>query len=193
MSRIERLNKILNSQSENLDYRYDVKAYKEYLKEWLKHKDELEYLENGVLSFFEFWEHDIDYEFEDYNKILKLIDEYNKKKELVTNGGPGSGNFNPGQGRGVGKPANKTGKTSKSSSPSLKMSENSKKFYEKLNPKIQESFEKCVSRLKKTGISLDNVELEFVNSNISGGDNGWVNVVDGDNIDSKIIINLILF
>ena len=70
--RIERLNKILNSQKENLDYRYDVKAYKEYLKEWLKHKDEPEYLENGVLSFFEFWEHDIDYEFEDYNKILKL-------------------------------------------------------------------------------------------------------------------------
>ena len=54
MSRIGRLNKILNSQTENLDYRYDVKAYKEYLKEWLKHKDEPEYLENGVLSFFEF-------------------------------------------------------------------------------------------------------------------------------------------
>ena len=186
-----KLNKILNSQKENLDYRYDVKAYKEYLKEWLKHKDEKEYLDGGVLSFAEFWEHDIDYEFEDYNKILKLIDEYNKKKELVTNGGPSSGNHNPGQGRGVGKPANKTGKTSKSSSPSLKMSENSKKFYEKLNPKIQESFEKCVSRLKKTGISLDNVELEFVNSNTSGGDNGWVNVVDGDNIDSKMIVNLI--
>ena len=193
-SRIMRLcslEKVINSQTENLDYRYDVKAYKEYLKEWLKHKDEKEYLEGGVLSFAEFWEHDIDYEFEDYKKILKLIDEHNKKKELVTNGGPGSGNHNPGQGRGVGKPANKTGKTSKSSSPSLKMSENSKKFYEKLNPKIQESFEKCVSRLKKTGISLDNVELEFVNSNTSGGDNGWVNVVDGDNIDSKMIVNLI--
>lgn len=193
-SRIMRLcslEKVINSQKENLDYRYDVKAYKEYLKEWLKHKDEKEYLDGGVLSFAEFWEHDIDYEFEDYNKILKIIDEHNKKKELVTNGGPGSGNFNPGQGRGVGKPANKTGKTSKSSSPSLKMSENSKKFYEKLNPKIQESFEKCVSRLKKTGVSLDNVELEFVNSNTSGGDNGWVNVVDGDNIDSKMIVNLI--
>lgn len=107
MNRIERLNKILNSQKENLDYRYDVKAYKEYLKEWLKHKDEKEYLDGGVLSFAEFWEHDIDYEFEDYKKILKLIDEYNKKKELVTNGGPGSGNFNPGQGRGVGKPVNR--------------------------------------------------------------------------------------
>lgn len=193
-SRIMRLcslEKVINSQKENLDYRYDVKAYKEYLKEWLKHKDEKEYLDGGVLSFAEFWEHDIDYEFEDYNKILKIIDEHNKKKELVTNGGPNSGNHNPGQGRGVGKPANKTGKTSKSSSPSLKMSENSKKFYEKLNPKIQESFEKCVSRLKKTGISLDNVELEFVNSNTSGGDNGWVNVVDGDNIDSKMIVNLI--
>lgn len=193
-SRIMRLcslEKVINSQTENLDYRYDVKAYKEYLKEWLKHKDEKEYLDGGVLSFAEFWEHDIDYEFEDYNKILKIIDEHNKKKELVTNGGPNSGNHNPGQGRGVGKPANKTGKTSKSSSPSLKMSENSKKFYEKLNPKIQESFEKCVSRLKKTGISLDNVELEFVNSNTSGGDNGWVNVVDGDNIDSKMIVNLI--
>ena len=35
-----KLNKILNSQKENLDYRYDIKAYKEYLKEWLKHKDE---------------------------------------------------------------------------------------------------------------------------------------------------------
>lgn len=105
MSRIERINKILNSQKENLDYRYDVKAYKEYLKEWLKHKDEPEYLRNGVLSFAEFWEHDIDYEFEDYKKILKLIDEYNKKKELVVNGGPGSGNHNPGQGRGIGKPA----------------------------------------------------------------------------------------
>lgn len=104
-TRINRLDKILNSQKENLDYRYDVKAYKEYLKEWLKHKDEPEYLRNGVLSFAEFWEHDIDYEFEDYKKILKLIDEYNKKKELVINGGPGSGNFNPGQGRGVGKPA----------------------------------------------------------------------------------------
>ena len=190
-SRIIRLNTILNSQKENLDYRYDVKAYKEYLKEWLKHKDEKEYLDGGVLSFAEFWEHDIDYEFEDYNKILKIIDEHNKKKELVTNGGPNSGNHNPGQGRGVGKPADKTGKTSKLSSPSLKMSENSKKFYEKLNPKIQESFEKCISRLKKTGVSLDNVELEFVNSNTSGGDNGWVNVVDGDNFDSKMIVNLI--
>lgn len=189
--RICSLEKVINSQKENLDYRYDVKAYKEYLKEWLKHKDEKEYLEGGVLSFAEFWEHDIDYEFEDYNKILKLIDEHNKKKELVTNGGPGSGNFNPGQGRGVGKPANKTGKFVKSSFPSLKMSENSKKFYEKLNPKIQESFEKCIDRLKKTNISLDNVELEFVNSNTSGGDNGWVNVVDGDNIDSKMIVNLI--
>lgn len=102
--RINRLNKILNSQKENLDYRYDVKAYKEYLKEWLKHKDEKEYLNGGVLSFAEFWEYDIDYEFEDYKKILKLIDEYNKKNELVTNGGKGSGNFNPGQGRGIGKP-----------------------------------------------------------------------------------------
>lgn len=114
-SRIMRLcslEKVINSQKENLDYRYDVKAYKEYLKEWLKHKDEKEYLDGGVLSFAEFWEHDIDYEFEDYNKILKIIDEYNKKKELVTNGGPGSGNHNPGQGRGVGKPAN--GHTSKS-------------------------------------------------------------------------------
>ena len=114
-SRIMRLcslEKVINSQKENLDYRYDVKAYKEYLKEWLKHKDEKEYLDGGVLSFSEFWEHDIDYEFEDYNKILKIIDEHNKKKELVTNGGPGSGNHNPGQGRGVGKPAN--GHTSKS-------------------------------------------------------------------------------
>lgn len=110
--RLHDLEKVINSQKENLDYRYDVKAYKEYLKEWLKHKDEKEYLDGGVLSFAEFWEHDIDYEFEDYKKILKLIDEYNKKKELVTNGGPGSGNFNPGQGRGVGKPAN--GHTSKS-------------------------------------------------------------------------------
>ena len=105
LTRNQRLNKILNFNNENLDYRYDVKAYKEYLKEWLKHKDEPEYLRNGVLSFAEFWEHDIDYEFEDYKKILKLIDEYNKKKELVINGGPGSGNFNPGQGRGIGKPA----------------------------------------------------------------------------------------
>lgn len=113
------------------------------------------------------------------------------KLNLKFNGGPGSGNFNPGQGRGVGKPDSKTGKFVKSLSPSLKMSENSKKFYEKLNPKIQESFEKCVDRLKKTNISLDNVELEFVNSNTSGGDNGWVNVVDGDNIDSKMIVNLI--
>lgn len=105
ITRINKLDKILNSINENLDYRYDVKAYKEYLKEWLKHKDEPEYLNGGVLSFAEFWEHDIDYEFEDYKKILELIDEYNKKKELVINGGPGSGNFNPGQGRGVGKPA----------------------------------------------------------------------------------------
>lgn len=110
---------------------------------------------------------------------------------FIWNGGKGSGNHNPGQGRGVGKPNNKTGKFAKSSFPSLKMSENSKKFYEKLNPKIQESFEKCIDRLKKTNISLDNVELEFVNSNTSGGDNGWVNVVDGDNIDSKMIVNLI--
>lgn len=106
ITRLCSLEKVINSQRENLDYRYDVKAYKEYLKEWLKHKDEKEYLDGGVLSFAEFWEHDIDYEFEDYNKILKLIDEHNKKKELVTNGGPGSGNHNPGQGRGVGKPAN---------------------------------------------------------------------------------------
>lgn len=76
--RLHDLEKVINSQKENLDYRYDVKAYKEYLKEWLKHKDEKEYLDGGVLSFAEFCEHDIDYEFEDYKKILKLIDEYNK-------------------------------------------------------------------------------------------------------------------
>lgn len=108
MDRIERLNNlknIINFRDENLDYRYDVKAYKEYLKEWLKHKDDYEYLKNGVLSFFEFWEYDIDYDFEDYDKILKIIDEFNNKQEKITNGGPGSGNHNPGQGRGVGKPA----------------------------------------------------------------------------------------
>lgn len=50
-SRIMRLcslEKVINSQTENLDYRYDVKAYKEYLKEWLKHKDEKEYLRNNL-------------------------------------------------------------------------------------------------------------------------------------------------
>ena len=114
-SRIMRLcslEKVINSQKENLDYRYDVKAYKEYLKEWLKHKDEKEYLDGGVLSFAEFWEHDINYEFEDYNKILKIIDEHNKKKELVTNSGPNSGNpYHDEKGRftfgpsGAGKPA----------------------------------------------------------------------------------------
>lgn len=59
--RLFSLEKVINSQKENLDYRYDVKAYKEYLKEWLKHKNEKEYLDGGVLSFAEFWEHDIDY------------------------------------------------------------------------------------------------------------------------------------
>ena len=148
-----KLNKILNSQKENLDYRYDVKAYKEYLKEWIKHKDEPEYLENGVLSFFEFWEHDIDYEFEDYNKILKLIDEYNKKKELVTNGGPGSGNHNPGQGRGVGKP-----------SDSIDVSKYS--TYEDFEQDMfrGENRKENIEKLKEQGInSKDKMYLYFVN------------------------------
>lgn len=133
-SRLVRLNNlqnsINNSQKENLDYRYDVIAYKEYLKDWLKHKDEPEYLRNGILSFSEFWEHDIDYEFEDYKKILKLIDEYNKKKELVINGGPGSGNPNPGQGRGIGKPAD--GHLSKSETQYFADNYLSKKEYENI-------------------------------------------------------------
>ena len=33
--------------------------------------------------------------------------------KLIANGGPGSGNFNPGQGRGVGKPGKGTSKFSK--------------------------------------------------------------------------------
>lgn len=107
MSRIERINKILNSQKENLDYRYDVKAYKEYLKEWLKHRDEKEWQEYGVLSFEDFWGYSIDYDFDDYEKIKKIIEKEKKIEEnsIQLNGGPGSGNFNPGQGRGVGKPA----------------------------------------------------------------------------------------
>ena len=151
--RINRLNKILNSQKENLDYRYDVKAYKEYLKEWLKHKDEKEYLNGGVLSFAEFWEHDIDYEFEDYKKILKLIDEHNKKKELVTNGGPGSGNHNPGQGRGVGKPAD-----------SIDVSKYS--TYEDFEQDMfrGENRKENIEKLKEQGInSKDKMYLYFVN------------------------------
>lgn len=151
--RINGLNKILNSQKENLDYRYDVKAYKEYLKEWLKHKDEKEYLRNGVLSFAEFWEYDIDYEFEDYKKILKLIDEYNKKNELITNGGPGSGNFNPGQGRGVGKPAD-----------SIDVSKYS--TYEDFEQDMfrGENRKENIEKLKEQGInSKDKMYLYFVN------------------------------
>ena len=155
-SRIMRLcslEKVINSQKENLDYRYDVKAYKEYLKEWLKHKDEKEYLEGGVLSFAEFWEHDIDYEFEDYNKILKIIDEHNKKKELVTNGGPNSGNHNPGQGRGVGKPAN-----------SIDVSKYS--TYEDFEQDMfrGENRKENIEKLKEQGInSKDKMYLYFVN------------------------------
>ena len=155
-SRIMRLcslEKVINSQKENLDYRYDVKAYKEYLKEWLKHKDEKEYLDGGVLSFAEFWEHDIDYEFEDYNKILKIIDEHNKKKELVTNGGPNSGNHNPGQGRGVGKPAN-----------SIDVSKYS--TYEDFEQDMfrGENRKENIEKLKEQGInSKDKMYLYFVN------------------------------
>ena len=81
--------------SENLDYRYDVKAYKEYLQDWLSHQYEKEYLDYGVMSFQDFWGYDIDYDFEDYDKALKIIEEHQgkKQKNFFKNGGKGSGNF----------------------------------------------------------------------------------------------------
>lgn len=81
--------------SENLDYRYDVKAYKEYLQDWLSHQYEKEYLDYGVMSFQDFWGYDIDYDFEDYDKALKIIEEHQgkKQKNFFKNGGKGSGNW----------------------------------------------------------------------------------------------------
>lgn len=164
ISRIERINKILNSQKENLDYRYDVKAYKEYLKEWLKHKDEKEYLNGGVLSFAEFWEHDIDYEFEDYKKILKLIDEYNKKNELVTNGGVGSGNFNPGQGRGVGKPSGAYSKNNILNKLKNKISFSPEAF-EYIEKNASDEFIKTLDKVseevKNEGIDISNITILY--------------------------------
>lgn len=126
-----KLNKALNSQEENLDYRYDVKAYKEYLKEWLKHKDSKEWQEYGVLSFEDFYDYSIDYDFEDYDKIQEIIRKTkNKTENSILNGGPGSGNFNPGQGRGVGKPAD--GAHSSSSTKYISDGYLKKKDYEKI-------------------------------------------------------------
>lgn len=126
-----KLNKALNSQEENLDYRYDVKAYKEYLKEWLKHKDSKEWQEYGVLSFEDFYDYSIDYDFEDYDKIQEIIRKTKIKTEnSILNGGPGSGNFNPGQGRGVGKPAD--GAHSSSSTKYISDGYLKKKDYEKI-------------------------------------------------------------
>lgn len=61
-SRIMRLcslEKVINSQKENLDYRYDVKAYKEYLKEWLKHKDEKDKTSKNSLKMIDYLRNNI--------------------------------------------------------------------------------------------------------------------------------------
>ena len=60
----------------NVVYKLYTCSHHNSAEECLKHKDEPEYLRNGVLSFAEFWEHDINYEFEDYKNLKITITDF---------------------------------------------------------------------------------------------------------------------
>lgn len=159
--------------SENLDYRYDVKAYKEYLQDWLSHQYEKEYLDYGVMSFQDFWGYDIDYDFEDYDKALKIIEEHQEKKQknFFENGGKGSGNFGhsgrPGQigGSGAG------GDISKSNIPAVDNIEISNEDIQKVSDDLWD-------------IVSSNKETEAFDGLMEAS--GWTKSQNGWTMDSKI-------
>ena len=80
-----------------------------------------------------------------------------KLEELyfIWNGGPGSGNFNPGQGRGVGKPNNK-----------YNMSESFKEVFDEINSEsngeFKKEFDAVIENFRKSGI--DTSKVKFVAS-----------------------------
>lgn len=74
---------------------------------------------------------------------------------FIWNGGPGSGNFNPGQGRGVGKPNNQ-----------YKMSESFKEVFDEINSEsngeFKKEFDAVIENFRKSGI--DTSKVKFVAS-----------------------------
>lgn len=74
---------------------------------------------------------------------------------FIWNGGPGSGNFNPGQGRGVGKPSNQ-----------YKMSESFKEVFDEINSEsngeFKKEFDAVIENFRKSGI--DTSKVKFVAS-----------------------------
>ena len=80
-----------------------------------------------------------------------------KLEELyfIWNGGPGSGNFNPGQGRGVGKPSNQ-----------YKMSESFKEVFDEINSEsngeFKKEFDAVIENFRKNGV--DTSKVKFVAS-----------------------------
>lgn len=74
---------------------------------------------------------------------------------FIWNGGPGSGNFNPGQGRGVGKPSNQ-----------YKMSESFKEVFDEINSEsngeFKKEFDAVIENFRKNGI--DTSKVKFVAS-----------------------------
>lgn len=74
---------------------------------------------------------------------------------FIWNGGPGSGNFNPGQGRGVGKPSNQ-----------YKMSESFKEIFDEINSEsngeFKKEFDAVIENFRKSGV--DTSKVKFVSS-----------------------------
>lgn len=74
---------------------------------------------------------------------------------FIWNGGPGSGNFNPGQGRGVGKPNNQ-----------YKMSESFKEVFDEINSEsdgeFKKEFDAVIENFRKNGV--DTSKVKFVAS-----------------------------
>lgn len=74
---------------------------------------------------------------------------------FIWNGGPGSGNFNPGQGRGVGKPSNQ-----------YKMSESFKEVFDEINSEsngeFKKEFDAVIENFRKSGV--DTSKVKFVAS-----------------------------
>ena len=113
--------------------------------------------------------------------------------KLIANGGPGSGNFNPGQGRGVGKPSE--GSSSLSSKKELTKKQNDTvnkcikddKFKNKLKSLMRHSFE------EKTGSHWTTLELsDFVNQEGRDGEptlfvDGSIKDGDGNYLDRIFI------
>lgn len=155
-SRIKRLNTILNSQKENLDYRYDVKAYKEYLKEWLKHKDEKDKTSKNSLKIVDYLRNNLSAK--SYFRSQRLSAILNK----VNRGNPyhdEKGRFSSGHGQGSG-----IGKSGKEN--------NAAKIYEKYKnrknpePKPLNDEERelrvrtIINNAERMGINLDNIKKD---------------------------------